>query len=236
MSRILRVEPGLVTVPRFDRIPFLYHGFGNATWRRKDLRDKAEGKKMALVALRQVHSDIIRVIKQVPKVSLKGDAAIAALPGVFLVIKTADCLPVLLVDENKRVIAAVHCGWKGTLQRLPQKVIRALQLHFGCAPASILAALGPCISGDCYEVGGDVRRSFAREGFPDSLFRPKPGRSERYLFDLREANRGQLIQSGLRAKNIFSAAVCTHCDRAYPSYRRDQNETGRMLSFIGLSA
>lgn len=188
-----------------------------------------------LVHLKQVHSDVIHIILDFPNATLRGDALITALPRLVLIIKTADCVPVLLVDKKKRIIAAVHCGWKGTRLRLLENVVSAMEMRFGSLPADILAALGPSIGASCYEVGEEVRRAFRANGFPDALFRPIPGRPLKYLFDLREANRLQLRHQGLRDGNIFSVDICSHCDPRFPSYRRDRANSGRMLSFIALS-
>lgn len=225
----------LLTVPRLSQIFFLYHGFGDVDWKARDFRAKEGWKDFKLLFLKQVHSDIVHFIRRVPGVSLRGDAAITDLPRVFLIVKTADCLPVLLVDEKKRVIAAVHCGWKGTAQRVLDKVVRGMKSQYGCEPTDLLAAFGPCIGRDCYEVGEDVRKRFAAEGFPDSLFRLASGPKRKFLFDLREANRLQLLDQGIKSDSIFSLDLCTHCDSRFPSYRRDKDATGRVFSFIGLS-
>jgi len=229
-------EPDLITIPRFDRIPFLHHGFGDAGWKAMDFRAREDWGGFRLLSLKQVHSDIVHFIRRVPGVGLRGDAVVTDIPRVFLIIKTADCLPVLLVDEKKRVVAAVHCGWKGTLKRLLERVVDGMKARYGSDPASILAAFGPCISSRCYEVGPDVRRGYAAAGFPDSLFRLVPGRRGKHLFDFAGANRLHLLRQGVKGKNIYTVNICTHCDVRYPSYRRDKDSTGRMLSFIGLSA
>jgi YfiH family protein len=226
----------LITIPRFEQIPFIYHGFGAAGWGEKDLRKRQEWQVFKRLYLRQVHSDVIHFIFDVPNTSLRGDAMITSLPGLFLIIKTADCLPVLLVDKEKRVIAAVHCGWKGTLLRLLEKVVSGMKARFGSDPADILAALGPSIGGGCYEVGEDVRDPFVENGFPDILFRRVPRRPHKYFLDLREANRLQLQSQAVSDKNIFSIDICSHCDSRFPSYRRDRADAGRMLSFIALSS
>jgi YfiH family protein len=226
----------MITVPRLERIPFVRHGFGDLTWGERDLRQLADRLGFKPLFLNQVHSDVVQFIDQVPQRGLRGDAAVTRLTGLLLVIKTADCLPVVLVEETKRVIAAVHCGWKGTSQRVLEKVALGMKERHGARPAAILAAFGPCIGESCYEVGSDVHRAFSDSDFAGSLFRPVAGRSDKYLFDLRLANRLQLLKLGVKAKNIFSIGICTHCDRDYPSYRRDRNECGRMLTFIGLSA
>ncbi len=225
----------LITIPRFERIPFIYHGFGAAGWKESDLRKREDGQGFRRLYLRQVHSDAIHVISDVPDVTPRGDAMITSLPRLFLIIKTADCLPVLLVDEKKRVIAAAHCGWKGTLLRLLEKVVSGMMKQFGCNPANIVVALGPSISGCCYEVGEDVRGPFRDNGFPDRLFRPVPGRPGKHFLYLREANLLQLRAQGVSDRNIFSIDICTHCDRRFPSYRRERTAAGRMLSFIALS-
>jgi YfiH family protein len=228
-------ELSVLTIPRLDRIPFIRHGFGDLSWGEKDLRRLADRLGFKPLFLNQVHSDVVQFIDRAPQRRLGGDAAVTQLAGLFLAIKTADCLPVILVEEKRRVIAAVHCGWKGTSQRVLEKVILGMKERYRARPAAILAAFGPCIGGSCYEVGRDVRRAFLESGFPASLFRPAAGRRGQYLFDLRSANRLQLLKLGVKAENILALDICTHCDPRYPSYRRDRDECGRMLTFIGLT-
>ncbi len=235
-SRMITMsQKQFVTVPGLESFPFLYHGFGNACWKEQDFGKRAEWRDFKLLFLDQVHSEVVHVIRKIPKRNLRGDALITDLPRVFLIIKTADCLPVFLVDEAKRVIAAVHCGWKGTLRRVLQKVVLKMKDGYGSDSRALLAAFGPSIGGDCYEVGEDVHKSFAAAGFPGSLFRPLPDRPGKCLFNLREANRSQLLQLGVQANSIFSVDACTHCDSDYISFRRDRSRAGRMLSFIGMS-
>lgn len=225
----------IMTIPRLARIPFLRHGFGNVRWKARDFKRIGQWAGFRPLFLKQVHSDIVHFIAEIPRRRLRGDALVTRLPGLLLVIKTADCLPVLLLDEGRRVIAAVHCGWKGTRLRVLEKIVRGMQDRYSAHPGSILAALGPCIGGGCYEVGEDVRGLYSGSGFPDSLFHPIPGRPGKYLFDLAVAARLQLVGLGVQEENIFKVGICTHCDPAYPSYRRDRDECGRMLSFIGLT-
>jgi len=229
-------RPPVVTVPRFERITFLRHGFGNRSWQAKDFKRSGDWTGFLPLFLKQVHSDVVHFIDDMPRQRLRGDALVTRLPGLLLIIKTADCLPVLLVDERTPVIAAVHCGWKGTRLKVLEKTVRGMVDRYAVDPGSLLAAFGPCISGGCYEVGEDVRELYARGGFPDSLFSASPGRPGKHLFDLQAAARLQLLGLGIREENILRAGICTHCDPAYPSYRRDKDECGRMLSFIGLSA
>ena len=225
----------ILTVPRLERIPFLRHGFGDFSWGEKKLRQLADSQGLKPLFLNQVHSAVVHFIDEVPQRRLRGDAAVPRLPGLLLVIKTADCLPVVLVEEKKRVIAAVHCGWKGSSQGVLEKVVLGMKERYGADPEAILAAFGPCIGGSCYEVGEDVHRAFVESNFPASLFRPISGRGGKYLFDLSCANRLQLLRLGVKTENISSIDICTHCDPMYPSYRRDKDACGRMLTFIGLS-
>jgi YfiH family protein len=225
----------LITVPRFERVPFLYHGFGTAAWKEADFAARKEWRGFRRVFLDQVHSNIVHCIRRVPPRKLKGDALVTDLSRVFLVIKTADCLPVLLVDEARRIIAAVHCGWKGTVQRVLEKTVSEMRECCGSEPAGLLAALGPAICGACYEVGEDVAERFAARGFPRSLFRPVPDRRGKHLFDLREANRLELLRLGVRPENISLVHACTRCESRFLSYRRDGSRAGRMQSFIGLA-
>jgi YfiH family protein len=229
-------DSSLVTVPQLERVSFLRHGFGDRSFREKDLRKLAGRLGFRPLFLNQVHSDVVRFLDEAPKRRLRGDAAVTRLPGLLLVIQTADCLPVILVERKKRVIAAVHCGWKGTSQRVLEKVVTGMRERYGVDPAAILAAFGPCIGRACYEVGEDVRRSFAGGGGQDHLFRPVEGREGKHRFDLGGANRFQLLRLGLKPGHIFAVDICTHCHPDYPSYRRDGEACGRMLSFIGLSA
>lgn len=224
----------LLTVPRLEQIPWLRHGFGDATWAESQFQESRGWANFKPLFLEQVHSSIVHFIDGVPAKSPRGDALVTRLPGLLLVIKSADCLPVLLVDVGRRVVTAVHCGWKGTLRRILEKAVTGMRDHYGSNPEEILAAFGPGIGAGCYEVGEEVRRSYLKEKFPASIFRPIPGRHSKYFFDLEGANRLQLVSQGIKKEHIFTVGVCTHCDERYPSYRRDGNRTGRMLSFIGM--
>ncbi len=222
-------------IPRMEEVPHLIHGFGTGRWKDSDFKRRPEWKDFKLVFLNQIHSDIIRIIDNVPREDLEGDAMITDLPFLLLFIKTADCLPVLVVDRVRRIIAAVHCGWKGSSKRILQRVIQRMKEHYGCRSSSLLVAMGPCIGNECYEVGEDVFQIFKKEDHAREFFRPHPLRRKKYFLDLKGLNLSQLVGLGIDEKNIFSIDSCTHCDENFLSFRRDKNKTGRMLSFIGLS-
>jgi YfiH family protein len=222
-------------IPRLEQIPYLILGFGIRKWKEDDYQNRPEWKDFKLVFLDQIHSDIIQVIDNIPEEKLKGDAMITGLPFLLLIIKTADCLPVLIVDESQKMVAAVHCGWRGTSKRVVQKVIQRMKDLYGCHPSSLLAALGPCIGHECYEVGENVYHSFEQEGLSTGSFRNHPLRRRKYLFDLKGANLSQMVSVGVEEKNVFSADICTHCHENLPSFRRDKDKAGRTLSFIGIN-
>ena len=223
-----------LTIPRLERIPFLFHGFGTIDWNEDDLKSNPRWRDFRLVTLKQVHSDIVRIVEQETSSDLRGDAMITAQPFLFLAIKSADCLPVFVVDEEKRVIAACHCGWRGTLKRVVQQVIKGLRDHYRCSIPSLRVGMGPCIAAECYEVGEEVSRDFRNEGLSLDSFQPHPDREEKYFFDLRQANVSQLVELGVQESNIHSLNACTHCQSRFASYRRDGQQAGRMLSFIGM--
>ena len=225
-----------LTVPRFDRIPWLSHGFGTRDWQLEDFEERAEWRNFELFWPDQVHSQEMHFIDALPDRRPTGDALATRLPGVFLIIKTADCLPLFLVDESQPVIAAVHSGWRGTQKRVAEHAVEQLQSHYGCRPSSLLAALGPCIGPACYEVGEDVRRDFENAGLALDVFRPHPQARGKYLLDLVSANRRQLESRGVKGKNIFTVGICTHCDSRLLSYRRDKNKAARLFNFIGIKA
>jgi len=223
-------------VPAFSAVPSLVHGF-EQPGRETESHDagcarvaRALEGAGRLLLLRQVHGTT--VVEPPWEGTPEADASVAAAPGLLLGIKTADCLPVLLVDPERRLVAAAHAGWRGTAQGVARRAVEALAAR-GSRPENLVAALGPGIGSCCYEVGEDVREAFGPDG--PAFFRPGP--SGRPHLDVRAANVRQLVEAGLRAEAIHHLAECTRC-RAdlYPSYRRDGAAAGRMISFVGFEA
>jgi purine-nucleoside/S-methyl-5'-thioadenosine phosphorylase / adenosine deaminase len=233
----------ILTVPRLAAMPWLVHGFGEARWGEADLLAFASSRGLRPVIMHQFHADTIHRLDAAPAKKLDGDALMTDAPGLLLVVRTADCLPVLLVDEANRAVAAVHCGWRGTAKRILEKTVRAMEETFGSKPDALLAALGPCIGAACYEVGLEVREGFLNAGFPPTIFAPRGHLSavrvlvlkKRYLLDLRGANVWLLRELGFRKGRIFEPGpVCTHCEPRLLSYRRNPHDPRRMSNFIGL--
>jgi YfiH family protein len=129
-----------------------------------------------LVTLKQRHTDIVRAVNKRPRgpgvlrepdgaLKLYGDALLTDQPGLLLAVQVADCLPILLVDPKKRVVAAVHAGWRGTVKRITEKTVGEMRARFGCRPAELRAVMGPGIHRCCYEVGREVAERFEAQ-FP----------------------------------------------------------------------
>ena len=303
--RAARRTASVIQVPQWAEYGWLVHGFstrldgvsslpgsrngtnlnlGTVAWdrpakvreNRKRLLALLRADSMRLVGLRQVHSDLIRVVEESedsagtanvertertenPDGLLRGDALITNVPGFLLTILAADCLPVLLIDVRQRVVAALHCGWRGTLRRLAQKGVGRMMQMFGARVRDLRAAIGPGIGVCCYQVGQEVVEEFQAQ-FPyasqllqfrtapltpmkikhpllfSHLLKPVgPSENERVYLDLVRANVRQLAEVGIPEKHIFAEALCTHCHPdLFFSYRRDGALAGRMMGVIGI--
>ena len=191
-----------------------------------------------IVTCRQVHQDSVEIIDALPQVPPRADAIITSNPGIYPAIKTADCLPILLLDPVRRVVGAVHAGWRGTVLRITRKVVRMMKSRCGTNPTDLIAGLGPAIGPCCYEVDEAVLKPF-RQGFPQAeqfIVRSESrDRSKESLrLDLVGANRFELIQEGVPLANIHSTELCTSCNSAlFFSYRRDGVKSGRHLALTG---
>jgi len=224
----------------------------------------ADGRQSwPLVSLRQIHSDLIHCVDRMrvdrmPEQPLAGDGLITDTPGLVLAVQTADCLPVVLVDRKRRAVGVFHAGWRGTVKRIVEKGVGEMRKHFGSDPRNLVAAIGPGVHGCCYEVGEEVRLRFeAQFAYGSSLFREvkesdpvrekypllfltarAPGHGElpmKLFLDLAEANRRQLLDAGVLAKNIDAAAPCTACHTELLfSYRAEKGVTGRMMAAAGI--
>jgi YfiH family protein len=214
----------------------------------------------ALVALRQIHSDRIHTIPAVPEEPVAGDGIITNTPGLILAVQTADCLPVILVDPKRKAVGVFHAGWRGTLRRIVEKGVGEMRRTFGSDSRHLQAAIGPGIGKCCFDVGPEVRVLFeAQFAYAAELFREikeldpvrekypmlfltarAPGHSElptKIFLDLVEANRRQLLDAGVAAKNIHTSPMCTVCrtDLLF-SYRNEKGVTGRMMAAAGIRA
>ena len=197
----------------------------------------------AIVKNHQVHSDVVRAVTKEDILSspelpgpVDADGLITDVPGLCLTIFSADCIPVLLYDPKKRVIAATHAGWRGTAQGIAARAAEKMQRDYGCSPEDILAAIGPGISPCCFETHADVpdglRAGLGTEAEPFIHPLPQEGK---FSVDLKGANARWLERSGLRPEHIAICPACTACDgNTFWSHRRLGNTRGSMAAMIQL--
>lgn len=231
--------------------------------RRIFVKQVAGDPEFPLVLLRQIHSSLTRTVGRSDSGEVakhRADGMMTAEAGILLAIQTADCIPVLIADRKRKVVAAFHAGWRGTLKRIVENGIGRMRLEFGSKPKNLVAAIGPGIGQCCYAVGEEVRSEFMSQfTYADALFRDvydsdpvkekypllfltarAPGHSNigpSLHLDLVEANRRQLVDAGLNPEAISVAGACTSCEHdRFFSYRADCGFTGRMFSVIGIRA
>ena len=197
-----------------DAFPWLVHGFGT---RHSDVPNLFGN----LASLKQIHSSECVAAQGRTGELGRGDALLENMPGAVVAVKTADCTPILLVDERHRAVAAVHAGWRGTVARIALRALDAMRERFDTAPADVHAAIGPGIGKCCYEVGPEVAEQFGELG--------------RTRIDLAATNRDQLQVAEVPAERIYVASLCTMCNAAdFHSFRRDKDAAGRLYSFAGI--
>ena len=165
---------------------------------------------------------------------LECDGIVTNQPGIMIAVCIADCVPILLHDPVKGVVAALHAGWQGTVGNIAGKGVEAMVNLFGSNPKDMVAAIGPAISRCCYEVDAPVRDAFKKGGLAWDLFSTEQGEGK-WLLDLSAANRRSLTDAGLAAGRIESEELCVCCSQElFFSYRRDGGDTGRQVGFIML--
>lgn len=282
-----RAELRLLQSPDLKRVPWLVHGFTtrpgglttsyggrtlNLGFTKDDLRTSVErnrkaallaagaatGKPWPLITLRQIHSDLIHVVRSRKAERFVGDGVVTDLRGIALGILTADCFPILLVDTKKKAVGAFHAGWRGTVKRIVEKGIGTMRLEFGSHPEDIHAAIGPGIQQCSFEVGEEVEETFhtqfayaaelfhrvqesdaVRERYPMLFMNQRaPGHGDPCIkvhLDLREANRRQLLAAGVPEENITALKDCTVCQpRTFFSHRGERGKTGRQMAIVGI--
>jgi len=145
----------------------------------------------------------------------------------FLAVSVADCIPVFLYEPSKNIVAAIHSGWKGTLNKITTVTIEKIKNELSFNPGNAYAFIGPGISNEHFEVSKDVSDLFEDE--------MKEHRNGKYYIDLKKHNYNQLLKMGVKQENIEVSDYCTYKEKdLFHSYRRDKNNSGRMLGVIGL--
>jgi polyphenol oxidase len=183
-----------------------------------------DGKKVTYQ--HQTHSINHNYVNE-PAFFKDSDALFTDMPGNYLAVSVADCVPVFLYEPQKNIISAVHSGWRGTQAKILTETMLTLKKMFDINYADVIAYIGPCISLNNYEVSKDVFDLFRAEA--------KEIRSGKYYVDLRNDNYLQLTELGLKKENIEVSEYCTFGNpELFHSYRSDKENSGRMLGIIGL--
>jgi YfiH family protein len=212
---VFRIDSdGVYRAQALEELPWLTHGFGTRLSRDWP-PDVAE-----VATLRQIHSDKVLAVEHSGCLG-EGDALITNRPGIALSIRTADCLPILIADPAKRAIAAIHAGWRGTVQEIVPKTVLAMRQQFGSRPEDLVVVVGPGIGSCCFEVGPEVAAQFDLSG--------------RVKIDLVETIRRQLGRNDGALRQFAATGLCTACLADwFHSYRRDREAAGRMVTVIGI--
>jgi len=209
-----------------------------------ELVARAVGARLS-ASLRQVHGRDVVVVRpgsSPPDLQASADALVSIRPDTALVVRAADCVPLLLADTRTTAVAAVHAGWRGTAAGVAAAAVEQLASEFGSRPEDLVAVIGPAIGPCCYEVGSDVVDVFAAAGHArhviDRWFAAQPApRGSRLRpklrLDVPGANRDQLILAGVPPARIHVAGLCTamHLD-VLTSYRAERENAGRLAAVI----
>lgn len=191
--------------------------------------------------VRQIARDFLALPDNIKQMILEGvDAVMTDVEGVCIGVSTADCIPILLYEPNKKVACAVHAGWRGTAKRIVEKAISAMVITYKINPQNLSAIIGPGISLDSFEVGDEVYNQFAEANFPmeqiarkQAAFAPEYASQEKWHIDLPLCNKLQMEGMGVKPENITDSAIdtFTHADEFF-SARRLGVDTGRIYSGI----
>lgn len=198
----------------------------------------------SFVISKQVHKTNIRVVEKsdlgkgltIPADYAEIDGMITNKPGITLVTKYADCVPLYFVDPKKRAIGLSHSGWRGTVKKIGKITIEAMTHHYGCDPKDIIGVIGPSICKDCYEIGEEVAQEFD-QSFEHAQQRGILEKKEnsKYLCDLWAANKEVFLEAGIRRDNITISGVCTCCNSDWMfSHRITGTSRGSLAAFLAL--
>lgn len=218
MNSSFRLAPdGIYRCDAFQQFVWQRHGFGT-----RFANPRAE------ITLKQIHSSAVVNANVLRGGEREGDALITDCTGKSIGVRTADCVPMLVLDCHNRAIAAVHAGWRGTAEEIAARAVERMHTEFQTDPGDLFIAIGPCIRACCYEVGAEVAARFAAQ-FPEWAAEDAQTRK----IDLPAANRRQLEAAGVGPDRIYDCCLCTACESAqFFSYRREPSNPGRMIAAI----
>lgn len=244
---------GGVSTGEFATLNFGFHRGDSEENVKKNFRIMADVLDMnyeRMCLSKQTHTTNVRVIREEdagngimrPLPYDDVDGLITDVEDLPLVTFFADCIPLTFFDPKKRVIAASHSGWRGTVGKIGKVTIEKMREEYGCKPQDILCGIGPGICRDCYEVSGDVaeefRRAFGQKVAEEKLLRRSvfhPKDMEKYMLDLWEANHLVLLEAGILEEHIEITDYCTRCNpKLFYSHRIMGAKRGNLASFISL--
>ena len=197
-----------------------------------------------MVLSKQTHTTNVRVVTKEDKG--KGvmrernytdvDGMITNVPGICLVTSYADCVPLYFVDPVKKAIGLSHSGWRGTVGKIGKNTVQLMQENFGSKPEDLLAAVGPSVCMDCYEVSEDVieqfKEDFEKKYWEDLFYKKENGK---YQLNLWKANELIFLESGILPEHMAITNVCTHCNsKILYSHRTMGNNRGNLCAFLAL--
>lgn len=242
-------ESHYLTIPALDAMTGIAHAF---TTKQNGLGARRNGTRLPgdwdavaeafgvspdrVVTVDQVHGDNIITVDSRNFRDLRNvqaDAMTTNAPGIAIGIETADCVPILLFDPGKPSVAAIHAGWRSMVKKIVQKTVTRMRGEFGSDPARMIAAIGPAIGPECYEVDEPVMGPM-REAFPFWQDAAAQRGNGHWSLDLVKANKMELARIGLSETNIHSIGLCTSCRKDIFYSFRAEGRTGRMLSVIML--
>lgn len=207
---------------------------------RKRIAQAIGVKPEHMVYTQQTHTTNVAVVTAADrgKILPETDGMITKDPEVCLVTFYADCVPLYFVDPVKKVIGLSHSGWRGTVNKMANVTISKMQQEFGCNPKDILAAVGPSICQDCYEVSEDViekfRENYKEEYWPDLFYQKENGK---YQLNLWKANEYNFLDAGIKKEHIAVTNVCTCCNPdVLFSHRITGFNRGNLSAFLSLKA
>ncbi len=225
---------GIHKSKKLSSIDGIVHGFSDReVGTNISLIENYSGLKK-IAQLKQIHSSNVIALGNIDKHNdlTEADSIVTNLKGIGIGIRTADCVPILIADKSKTIIAAIHAGWRGTLSEIVSNTVDSIKSGYGIGASDLTAAIGPSIESSCYEIGEDVASLF-KETFSDCgqyLF--ESGESK-YTLDLKAANKLALEKEGVIDIEIVD--VCTKCNFDFYSYRREGKGVSTQLSFIAFS-
>ena len=238
---------------KLSKFPEIIQGIlvGRLMFQNNDPKEVVANRKRAFASLgidlknvviqRQEHKNKVRVVCEKDrgagvfdaKTYLRGtDGIITSKPNLFLVVHTADCVPISFYDPEKKIVGVAHAGWKGTAERVGEKTVLKMKEVFNCDAENIIAYIGPSIGLCCYKIRNqDKKVAKFKKIFPDCVYEKTKG----IYLDLWKANKKQLLEAGVLEKNIEESKICTCCSKLnLPShYREGEKRTRSILSVVG---